>query len=127
MIQMAKPKSKGKLKPKPKIRTAFEAMQQMHDADDGVALSLLDGIGCSALGGLDGKYGKTFRTVIKIIQWVLKHHPKALYFVENVEFKAKKATTACCSAAQPTHHSKSGNWRQGDQGGAVTRCRRISP
>lgn len=38
--------------------------------------------------GLDGKYGKTFRTVIKIIQWVLKHHPKALYFVENVEFKA---------------------------------------
>ena len=38
--------------------------------------------------GLDGKYGRTFRTVIKIIQWVLKYHPHALYFVENVEFKA---------------------------------------
>ena len=41
--------------------------------------------------GLDGKYGRTFRTVIKIIQWVLKYHPHALYFVENVEFKAMGA------------------------------------
>ncbi len=41
--------------------------------------------------GLDGKYGRTFRTVIKIIQWVLKYHPHALYFVENVEFKAMVA------------------------------------
>ncbi|MGB0165171.1 MAG: hypothetical protein ACPF9I_07155, partial [Candidatus Thalassarchaeaceae archaeon] len=49
-VQMAKTKPKGKPGHKPKIRTAFEAMQQMYDADDGLALSLLDGIGCSALG-----------------------------------------------------------------------------
>ena len=41
--------------------------------------------------GLNGKYGRTFRTVIKIIQWALKHHPNVLYFVENVEFMAMKA------------------------------------
>ena len=189
MVLMAKPKLKGKART---VLKAVKAMQQMYANDEGLALSLLDGIGCSALGlraaglfkkaritkfasvekdedvrrvgaavhqdtpgytqgfmgvhdidditeemiaaipegvlrvvfaspmcndfsklrllpdrkdyrgpkrrpgedpraGLDGKYGRTFRTVIKIIQWVLKYHPHALYFVENVEFKAMVA------------------------------------
>ena len=36
--------------------------------------------------GLDGKYGKTFRQVIKIIGWVLKHHPNCKFLIENVDF-----------------------------------------
>ena len=36
--------------------------------------------------GLDGKYGKTFRQIIKIIGWCIKHHPNVKFFVENVEF-----------------------------------------
>ena len=36
--------------------------------------------------GLDGKYGKTLRKCIEILGWVMKYHPSAKVFSENVEF-----------------------------------------
>ena len=36
--------------------------------------------------GLSGKYGKTVRQCIKILGWIQKYRPDALYFSENVDF-----------------------------------------
>jgi len=36
--------------------------------------------------GLKGKHGRVFIQCIKVIKWVLKHHPDAKYLVENVVF-----------------------------------------
>ena len=54
--------------------------------------------------GLNGKYGKTFRAVIKIIGWAMKHHPNVKYFVENVEFSDMPRDWAevCDALGRPT-------------------------
>ena len=36
--------------------------------------------------GLKGPSGKTVMQIVTIIEWVLKHHPAAKYFMENVDF-----------------------------------------
>ena len=46
-VQMAKPKPKGKART---VLKAVKAMQLMYADEEGLALSLLDGIGCCALG-----------------------------------------------------------------------------
>ena len=54
--------------------------------------------------GLNGRHGKTFRAVIKIIGYAMKHHPNVKYFVENVEFSDMNQDWAevCDALGRPT-------------------------
>ena len=53
--------------------------------------------------GLDGPSGKTFRHMLQIVKWAVKHHPSVQYFIECVEFSDLHASWAevkyrqCCS------------------------------
>ena len=44
--------------------------------------------------GLDGPSGKTFRHMLQIVKWAVKHHPSVQYFIECVEFSDLHASWA---------------------------------
>ena len=41
--------------------------------------------------GLAGNHGKTFRQVIKLWGWILKHHPECKFLIANVDFRDMEA------------------------------------